>query len=281
MTRIAAVQFEPQFGEPDQNLNSSLRLLGEAANRGCEVAVLPELCISGYMFRDRQEAVALSSTLEESSACRSWARLAQDSGLTIVGGLTERSGGALYNSAVIVDASGIRGVYRKLHLWDRENVIFDRGDLGVPVFDTAVGRICALICYDGWFPETYRLGALAGADLVCIPTNWVPIPGQVAGMPAMATYLVMAMAHVNGLSAVAANRTGVERGQPFVGQSLIVNYTGWPVAGPASDSEPELLIADVDFAAGKASRQWNEFNHPLRDRRDDAYTLTTGLEQRA
>ncbi len=71
-------------------------------------------------------------------------------------------------------------------LWNEENLFFEPGNLGFPVFATAIGRIGAMICYDGWFPEAYRLLALQGADLICIPTNWVPIPGQDPRREAMA-----------------------------------------------------------------------------------------------
>ena len=100
------------------------------------------------------------------------------------------------------------------------------------------------ICYDGWFPETYRLAAVQGADIVCVPTNWVPMPAQPDDRPAMATTLTMAAAHSNGMAIACANRIGTERGQPFIGQSLIVGGDGWPVAGPASSDCEEILRSE-------------------------------------
>src|SRR5580693_5738204 len=135
----------------------------------------------------------------------------------------ERAGNALYNSAVIVGPSGYVGTFRKVHLWGAENLFFEPGDLGFPVFKTPIGRIGVAICYDGWFPETFRLQALQGADVVCVPTNWVPIPGQEAGRPAMANILHQAAAHSNSLFIACADRVGTERGQLFEGQSVIVN----------------------------------------------------------
>jgi predicted amidohydrolase len=96
-----------------------------------------------------------------------------------------------------------------------------------------------MVCYDCWFPEAYRLLALQGADLICIPTNWVPIPGQDASQPAMANVLAMAGGPQQLALHRRRDRVGTERGQPFLGRSLIVSYTGWPVAGPASDTLPE------------------------------------------
>ena len=177
---------------------------------------------------------------------------------------------------------GYIGTFRKVHLWNQENLFFEPGNLGVPVFKTPIGRIATFICYDGWFPESFRLCALQGADIICIPTNWVPIPGQATGREAMANVLVMAGAHSNSVFVAAADRVGIERGQPFVGQSLIVSYTGWPIAGPASPDREEIVYAEANLADARRKRNWNEYNQVLRDRRTDVYdemlgtTLTPG-----
>ena len=78
----------------------------------------------------------------------------------------------IYNSAAVVDSSGVRAVYRKTHLWDRERLIFTPGAELPPVVETAHGRIGVLICYDLEFPELPRSLALRGADLICAPVNW-------------------------------------------------------------------------------------------------------------
>src|SRR5262249_62326873 len=106
------------------------------------------------------------------------------------------------------------------------------------------GRIGTFICYDGWFPESFRLCALQGADLVCIPTNWVPIPGQAQDREAMANVLCMAAAHSNSLFVAAADRIGVERGQQFIGQSGIISYTGWPIGRAASSHSEQIIYAE-------------------------------------
>ena len=141
----------------------------------------------------------------------------------------------------------------------------------MPVFRTPIGRIASNICYDSWFPESFRLAALQGADIICMPTNWVPIPGQKKGERAMANTLVMAAAHSNSVFIAAADRIGTERGQPFEGQSLIVSYTGWPIGEPASKDKEEIIYAKVNLADARRKRNWNEFNQPLRDRRIDVY----------
>ncbi len=149
-------------------------------------------------------------------------------------------------------------------------MFFRKGDLGFPVFATALGRIGIAICYDGWFPETFRQLALAGAEIVCIPTNWVPMPNQPAGEAAMANTLHRAAAHSNGIFIACADRVGVERGQPFEGQSLIIGPKGWTLAGPASREAPETVSAVIDLAEA-GHKDLNEFNSVLGDRRTDLY----------
>ena len=185
-------------------------------------------------------------------------------------GIAERDGDRLYNSAVVAGPRGYIGTYRKAHLWDRENLFFAKGNLGFPVFDTALGKIGVAICYDGWFPETFRQLALQGAEIVCVPTNWVPMPDQPADEAAMANVLHRAAAHSNGIFIACADRVGVERGQPFEGQSLIVGPRGWTLAGPASRDRPETVTALVDLAAA-GRKDLNVFNSLLRDRRADVY----------
>jgi predicted amidohydrolase len=96
----------------------------------------------------------------------------------------------------------------------------------------------------------------------------------------MANILVMAAAHSNSMFIACADRVGTERGQPFVGQSLVVGYTGWPVAGPASRDDEEIIIAEINLSDARRKRNWNDFNQVLRDRRHDAYDemLGSGLK---
>jgi predicted amidohydrolase len=269
--RIAVGQFEPHVGEKHENVARTLELIDEAAGRGAELVVLPELCNSGYMFASHDEAESLAEPVPDGPTVTAWLERCAAHGIVLVAGIAECDGDVLYNSAVVLAPNGPIGTFRKLHLWNEENRWFAKGDRGVPVFDTPVGRIATIVCYDGWFPECYRLAALGGADLVCIPTNWVPIPGQADGQPAMATILCQAAAHSNSIVVAAADRIGVERGQRFIGQSVIVAHTGWPLSGPASEDRPELLAADVDLDEARRARKWNSFNDPLRDRRPDAY----------
>ncbi|BEG73980.1 nitrilase family protein [Achromobacter xylosoxidans] len=273
---VASVQTAPVMGDVAANVARSIELAEQAAAQGARLVVLPELANTGYMFASRQEAHALAESVPDGPSSRAWIALAQRLGIYLVAGIAERSGGKLYNAAIIAGPDGYLGTYRKLHLWGDENLFFEPGDLGLPVFHTELGRIGVAICYDGWFPEVYRLLALRGADIVAVPTNWVPMPGQTPDGPAMAHALAIAGAHSNGLTLVCADRVGVERGQPFVGRSLIVGSQGWTSAGPASHDREEVLLAPVDVMASRRARQLNDFNHVLRDRRRDLYDELLG-----
>ncbi len=269
--RVACVQMEPRIGENTENLRRSLELCDEAVRGGAQLLVLPELCNSGYVFETRSEARESAEEVPSGPASSAWIAFCRERGVYLVAGICERAGEQLFNSSIVIGPEGYIGTFRKVHLWNRENLFFEPGDLGFPVFHTPIGRIATFICYDGWFPEAYRACALQGADIICIPTNWVPIPGQAEGSPAMATVLAQANAHSNSVYIAAADRVGLERGQPFNGQSVIVSYTGWPLAGPASPEDEEILYADLDLGMARVARNWNDFNQPLRDRRPEAY----------
>lgn len=273
---VACLQFEPVVGDKGGNIAKTLRLIDDAAGNGARLLVLPELCNSGYMFASRAQAFELAEEVPAGPTAEAWIGKAREHGLHIVAGITEREGQSLYNSAVVIGPSGHIGTYRKTHLWNAENLFFEPGNLGFPVHQTPIGRIATFICYDGWFPESYRLCALQGADIVCIPTNWVPIPGQADGRQAMANVLVMAAAHTNSVFVAAADRIGTERGQPFEGQSIIVSYTGWPIAGPASRDREEIIHARINLSDARRKRNWNEYNQVLRDRRTDIYAEMLG-----
>lgn len=275
---VAVIQMEPRIGALAENVARSLALIESAATAGARLIVLPELCNSGYVFATRQEAFALSETVPAGPTTQGWIAAAQRHRAVIVAGICERSGDALYNSAAIVGPGGFIGVFRKVHLWEAEALFFEPGNLGFPVFHTLFGRIAAAICYDGWFPETFRLAALQGADILCVPTNWVPMPAQPPHMLPMANILAMGGAHSNSMFVACADRVGVERGQPFLGCSVIVSHTGFPLAGPASPDREEILYATINLSDARRKRTINNFNQPLRDRRTDLYGELLGAD---
>lgn len=276
--KVACVQMEPTIGEKDKNVGRSLELIGAAAKSGANLVVLPELCNSGYVFETRQEAFDLAEEIPEGPTTRAWAEAAADHDLYVVAGITEREQQALYNAAVLVGPKGYIGTYRKNHLWAAEALFFEPGNLGVPVFRTDIGRIAMAICYDIWFPETFRLAAVQGADLLCVPTNWVPMPEQPGSLPQMANLLAMGGAHSNSMFVACADRIGTERGQPFIGSSLVVSHTGWPIAGPASMDQEEMIVADLNLSDARRNRSLNDFNQVMRDRRTDVYGECLGAD---
>src|SRR5262249_56129819 len=186
---------QPVIGKVEDNVAHSIGLINRAIERGAELIVLPELSNTGYMFKSREEAFALSEPVPDGPTVKAWSEIAAKHKLHLVAGICERDGARLFNSAVLIGPDGYIGTFRKVHLWNEENLFFEPGDLGFPVFHTPIGRIGIAICYDGWFPETYRLAALQGADIVCVPTNWVPIPGQVSARDAMPNILSMSAPH--------------------------------------------------------------------------------------
>lgn len=278
---VAVVQMEPRIGAVAENIAKSVALASEAAGHGAELIVLPELCNSGYVFESQDEAASLAENAHSGPAARAWSALAAQRGIWLVAGLNERADGRLYNSALVIGPEGVVGVFRKIHLWDAENRFFAHGDLGFPLFDLPFGRLGTFICYDGWFPESYRMCALRGADIVAVPTNWVPMPEQPPGRDVMANTLLMAGAHANAVFIAAADRVGVERGQAFLGRSLILGPSGWPLAGPASADREEILLARADLAEAAERRQLNARNHLFGDRRPDVYGAMSAIEPTA
>lgn len=280
---IACAQFEPEVGALESNRRETRRLIEAAADRGSDFVVLPELANSGYVFESRAEARSVAEPLPNGETARVWAELASEHELYVVGGYAEREGDELYNSAILVGPDGYVGKHRKLHLWNEEKLWFEPGE-EIEVFNTKIGRVGMQICYDQWFPELSRIQAAKGADIIAEPTNWVPIneherTGLDAGELARANYLAVSNAHVNTVWFACADRVGVERGQPFLGRSLVVDPTGTTVAGPASQSEEELLIAeDCDLLAARTEKVWNDLNVVPRDRRTDLYDELLGYE---
>jgi len=271
---IACVQMAPVIGEANANLARSLQLVEQAATQGAQLVVLPELTNSGYMFANRQEAFALAEPLPDGPTAQAWIALAQQLGIYLIAGIAEHAGDRLYNSALVTGPQGYIGTYRKLHLWDEENQFFEPGNLGLPVFHTELGCLGVAICYDGWFPEVYRLLALQGVDIVAVPTNWPSSP-ETPENPRIAHALAVAGAHSNGLIIACADRSGTERGQYFVGNSLIIDAKGRVLGDPASADQEEIVIAHVGIQAARRARRVNAFNHVLHSRRLDVYDVVS------
>lgn len=281
--RVAVVQFDPQVGTQNRaaNLSTSLELALEAVNNGANLIVLPELTNTGYFFQNRQDAFDHAEAVPDGPSVGSWEDFARHHQVYLVAGLTEREGSKLYNTGVLVGPDGFIGKYRKAHLWNLEKLWFTAGDSGFPVFDTPIGRIGLLICWDIWFPEVPRILSQQGADIICSLNNWVWTPPPLfddAGK-CMASYLTMTAAHVNNVFIAAASRIGEERGARYLGCSLIAGTNGWPIGRVASADQQEILYADIDLTSARSAPIWNDLNDLHRDRRCDVYDRMLGYTQ--
>ena len=264
-----AAQLRLSVGDLSGNRAAARRAIQEAARAGAKLIVLPELTASGYVFTGRAEAEALSEELTGPTVTE-WTHLAAVLDMVIVGGIAERgAAGALYNTAVVFDPSGLCASYRKAHLWDLEKEIFIAGDAPAPVIETSIGRIAAMVCYDLEFPEWVRPVALGGADILCVPTNW-PLAPRPEGERPGEVIRAQAAASTNRLYVIAADRCGIERGVMWTGASVIIDPDGFPIAGPISADEPALLLAEVDVARSR-QKSLGERNDVLGDRRTDLY----------
>jgi predicted amidohydrolase len=194
----------------------------------------------------------------------------------VIGGFAELGDdGLVYNSALLADRSGVRAVYRKAHLWDAEADCFVPGDQPPPVVDTELGAISMMICYDVEFPEWVRLPALAGAELLAVPTNWPSEPRPGPERP-IVTVNVQVASFANRLFIAAACRCGTEREVDWVGGSIITGPDGYPLGGPASvtgqagEAATEILLADCDLAQAR-NKATGPRNNCHADRRPELY----------
>jgi len=266
MTRVVCRQLAPQIGDLAANRDTSLQAIAEAVEGGADVVVLPELVTSGYVFERAEEAVAAAIPRTD-PLLAAWAEEAARGGAVVVGGFCERGeDGAVYNSAALVDGSGVRAVHRKTHLWDREKLWFRPGDEPPPVVETAVGRIGMLICYELEFPELTRQLALGGAELLAVPTNW-PLVERPPGERPPEVLIGMAAARVNRMFVACCDRTGAERGQEWTGGTTIIDEAGWVLA---TQTEVGAASADVDLARARDKRL-TDLCDALGDRRPELY----------
>lgn len=265
---VALCQLSPTIGDVDANRGRILAAVEAASESGASVVVLPELATSGYVFEDEAEARCLAEPTDgpTTSALHD---VAASLDVTVVVGLPELLEGRLYNSAVVVDRTGVRATYRKVHLWGRESQVFAAGDAPAPVVDMGWGRLGVVICYDLEFPEWIRLAALSGADLLCAPTNW-PDEGRPDGERPFEMVTVLAAAATNRIFIAACDRVGTERGTRWVGGSILAGPDGYPLATADLTDRPQHLLARCDLAQAR-DKTVGAYNDRFADRRVDLY----------
>lgn len=263
--RVHCAQLGPVVGDLAGNKAMSTAAVAAAAGAGADVIVLPELVTSSYCFASTDEAAAGAIEVTD-DVFADWSRAA--GGAIVVGGFAERGQhGAIYNSAALVDGSGVRTVYRKTHLWDAEALYFTPGDQAAPVVDTALGRIGVLICYDMEFPEMTRSVAVRGAQLLTVPTNW-PMVQRPDGERPPELIIGMAAARVNRMAVACCDRTNTERGQAWTEGTAIVNAHGWVVTDPIAGTASVAASLDLEVAR---SKDISARNHLFDDRRPSLY----------
>ncbi len=265
--RLALVQ---QHATPDldDNLRRALAATREAAARGARLVAFAELALTPF-YPQRRACGAPPLELAEpvpGPTTQAFARLAAELGVVVVLNLYEREGERAYDSSPVIDADGrLLGVTRMLHVAEMEGFheqgYYTPGDRGMPVYDTAAGRLGVAICYDRHYPEVMRSLGLAGADLVVVPQA-----GAVGEWPdGLYEAELRVAAFQNGYFTALANRVGREEALEFDGRSFVCDPSGQVLAQAPAGAD-HVLLADVDFEACRASTARRLF---LRDRRNE------------
>ena len=279
---VAAVQMSCGW-DRDANIALAEKLVREAAARGARIILVPELFETPYFCIEQDSRhLALAQPLADNRAVRHFRSLARELKVVLPVSFFERDGLAYFNSIAILDANGeVLGVYRKAHIPNgpgyQEKTYFSPGDTGFKVWKTAHGRIGVGICWDQWFPESARIMALLGAELLLFPTAIGSEPPPALAVNSRDHWQRTQQGHAaaNLMPLIAANRYGLERSLQdpaglyirFYGSSFIADATGAMVAeAPAAGDA--VLVASFDLAQLAAQRDnWYVF----RDRRPDLY----------
>lgn len=258
--KIGYVQSAPRLNELHNNIAELQKLISQG--KQADLLVLPELANSGYNFRNRTEAFACSEEVGNGRFHDFISETASLNKQVIITGINERAGTKLYNSAVMYDRKGkLAGHYRKLHLFMHEKDFFEPGNTGLPVFDIEGIKIGIQVCFDWAFPESWRLLALKGAQIIAHPSNLVlPYAQQV----------IPSYALLNKTFIITANRVGEDYGLRFTGQSVIAGTKGDVIRKAGADCT-ETAISDVDI--NDVSLNITAKNHIFEDRRTDVYQL--------
>lgn len=242
--KAAVVQFNPILNERDANIEKLAAALEEAASAGARLIVAPEMSTTGYAYADRKAIEAYVDTIPGRATDKLTAIAAKHKAYIVIG-LAEKDAdtGLYYNSSVLVGPDGVVGKYRKSHQWETEEHWSVWGDVGVPVFETELGRIAINICFDSAFFEPARLAALGGADLLAFPTN----------STSQAIWALQARALQNGFYVLSANRSNTELDFSMIGASAVWSPDGKllaeaPLIKSKSDdvNEPTIIYAEID-----------------------------------
>lgn len=267
--KVAGVQMDIALADAETNLARVEKLSETAVSEGAQLVVFPECTLTGYCFDSLAEAQKVAQSIDGTHVQRAIEIAKQNNTHIVIGMLESADDGAVYNSAVLVNGEGVVGVYRKTHLpflgVDRFTTPGGRAD---QIFDVGGLRVGMNICYDCSFPESARVLALAGADIVVLPTNWPPGSGRVSDL------IPNTRALENNVYFMSVNRIGTEKGFDFIGKSKICDPLGGDIQFADHNNEAVLYAEiDADWARKKhlvAVPNQHEV-HRFKDRRPDIY----------
>ena len=285
--KVGLVQMS-MTADPAANLAKAIARIKNAAQQGAVLVCLPELFRTLYIGQREDHALFDLAEPVPGPTSEAIGKVAKETGVVVIASLFERRAAGLYhNTAAVIDETGkIKGIYRKMHIPDDpayyEKFYFTPGDLGFRAFDTKVGPIGTLVCWDQWYPEGARLTALQGANILFYPTaiGWHPAEKAKHGASQLDAWKTIQRSHAiaNGCWVAAVNRVGLEKldgqgpGIEFWGHSFVCDPFGIMVA--EAGEQEALIVAEVDVSRIEEVRR----NWPfLRDRRTDAYG---GIEHR-
>ena len=266
--RIALVQQSAGL-DPEANTRRGLEALEEAARDGAELVVFPELAFTRFFPQRRLggDRMALAETVPGPTVDL-FREAARRLGVVVVINLYERDGDRTYDSSPVIDADGsLLGVTRMMHItqyacfWEQD--YYAPGDRGVPVYQTAAGRVGVAICYDRHYPEVMRSFGLERADVVVVPQA-----GARGEWPEGLHEAEMRVAAFqNGYFVALANRVGVEEELEFEGGSFVADPFG-RITARAPEGEDAVLVTDLDLSRLSESPARTLF---LEHRRPEAY----------
>jgi N-carbamoylputrescine amidase len=275
---LAAAQFACSWDRA-ANIAKAKAMTREAARKGANVVLLPELFETPYFCQDQSpDHFALAQPFEGNTLIGDFSELARELSVVLPLSFFERAQNAHYNALAMIDADGrVLGRYRKSHIpagpGYQEKYYFRPGDSGFQAWPTRYGVLGAAVCWDQWFPEAARVMALKGAEALFYPTAIGSEPPPAPAIDSRDHWRRVMQGHAaaNYVPLVAANRIGLETGEAgdlhFYGSSFIAGPTGEIAAELARDEEG-VIAASFDFAEiHKARASWGLF----RDRRPELY----------
>ena len=251
--QVAAIQYDSTLGAKEQNISDLLRLVEEAAQHEARLIVLPEMATTGYCWESREEIAPHVEPIPGPTTDR-FQRIAAQYDCYIVVSLPEvdPNTNIYYNSVALVGPEGIVGTYRKIHSYISEPRWARDGDVGMPVWETPLGRLTALVCMDAEYFEAARIPALHGADVILFPTNWLDDKSP--------SSCWMARAFENRVYFIAANRYGRERSVQFSGGSCVLNPDG--TIQSFLDTGTGIVYGEVDLERCR-DKSWGHVGVPF------------------